>query len=108
MPKSSLAHLPITEVAMSKRTGISRRKLLAAGGATTIGANIASTSRSADIPNAIAADPLPGTFLSQWDGKPDRPWLGSDFWSNPLHDWRVRNGAAECFRAAPNRQVHLL
>ncbi len=47
-------------------------------------------------------------FKSQWDKDLDRVWLGADFWANPLQDWQVRGGRAECIAAKPNRNVHLL
>ncbi|MGE3818350.1 MAG: alkaline phosphatase D family protein [Isosphaeraceae bacterium] len=51
--------------------------------------------------------PTPG-FASRWNLDPDRVWLGPEFWANPLQDWRLRNGRAECLRAAPDREIHLL
>jgi len=39
---------------------------------------------------------------------PDRVWIGAEYWTNPLQDWRLANGRAECTKAAPNRHVHLL
>ena len=47
-------------------------------------------------------------FKSQWDKDLDRVWLGADFWANPLQDWQVRDGRAECIAAKPNRNVHVL
>jgi alkaline phosphatase D len=47
-------------------------------------------------------------FRSQWPSNIERPWAGSDFWTNPLQDWRVRNGRLECFVAGGDRNVYLL
>jgi phosphodiesterase/alkaline phosphatase D-like protein len=100
------------EVDMGKRFDISRRKLLAAGGATAIGASIApasnATTSAAEDRTTKDLSASSEKFVSQWAEWHDRPWLGADYWANPLQDWRVRDGAAQCFRAAPNRQVHLL
>lgn len=37
-----------------------------------------------------------------------RPWIGPEYWSNPLQDWRIRGGRIECLTSAPNRNVALL
>ena len=47
-------------------------------------------------------------FASNWDPDIERPWAGSDYWSNPLQDWRVRAGRMENFRAGGDRNVFLL
>ncbi|MEO6739077.1 MAG: alkaline phosphatase D family protein, partial [Chthoniobacteraceae bacterium] len=47
---------------------------------------------------AKAADP--------WARTHDRIWLGGEFWANPMEDWRVVGGAAECQSMGGNRSVH--
>ncbi|KAF0173863.1 MAG: twin-arginine translocation pathway signal, partial [Limisphaerales bacterium] len=47
-------------------------------------------------------------FRSNWHQSPDRVWLGADVWANPLQDWRVANGRAECVNAAADRNIHAL
>lgn len=37
-----------------------------------------------------------------------RPWIGPEFWSNPMEDWRLTNGRIETIRAGANRNVHVL
>ena len=54
----------------------------------------------------IAASPAAG--FPQAPHQPDRPWIGPEFWSNPLQDWRLRNGRIECFVAGGDRNVFLL
>ncbi|HEY2414555.1 MAG TPA: alkaline phosphatase D family protein [Pirellulaceae bacterium] len=56
--------------------------------------------------SALAANA--GEFASRWGETPDRVWLGSEYWANPLQDWRVAGGRIECITAAANRNVHLL
>ena len=56
----------------------------------------------------ILPDPEHTSFASRWDNQHDRVWLGSEYWANPLQDWRISNGRIECIKAAPNRNVHLL
>ncbi len=48
------------------------------------------------------------TFKSNWRETFDRVWIGQQYWSNPLQDWRIDNGELECITSAPNRNVHLL
>src|SRR5579871_6198090 len=38
----------------------------------------------------------------------DRPWLGPQFWANPVQDWRLREGRMECFVSGGDRNVYLL
>ncbi len=38
----------------------------------------------------------------------DRVWLGGEFWANPMEDWRVVNGAAQCQTGGGDRNVHLI
>ena len=62
---------------------------------------------------ALAARPTPaaeaaGEFRSPWHDSPDRPWLGAEVWANPLQDWRVASGRAECTNAAADRNIHCL
>jgi len=47
-------------------------------------------------------------FCSDWNKTFDRVWIGPEYWSNPLQDWRIYNGKLECIAAASNRNVHLL
>ncbi len=58
------------------------------------------------VARADATAPLP--FNSRWQVTPDRVWLGEEYWTNPLQDWRVASGRVECIKAAPERHVHLL
>lgn len=76
---------------------ISRRdslKLLAAGGVLTI------------LPPAVAIateeDSLP------WRNTNDRVWLGGEFWANPMEDWIIESGWAQCVTASVNRSIHHL
>ena len=49
-----------------------------------------------------------GGFQSRWNSNVERPWLGAEYWANPLQDWRVAGGRAECINAQLNRHVHVL
>ena len=41
-------------------------------------------------------------------GVSERPWIGPQFWANPLQDWRLRDGRMECFVSGADRNVYLL
>ena len=47
-------------------------------------------------------------FTSAFDRTPDRPWIGPDYWANPLQDWRIAGGALECIKTGPARSLMLL
>ncbi len=47
-------------------------------------------------------------FTSQWPESIERNWLGTDYWSNPLQDWKLKDGRIECQVIGQNRNVHLL
>ena len=46
--------------------------------------------------------------LVSWSNAHDRVWLGPSIWANPMEDWVVKDGAAECISSAGNRNIHLL
>ena len=48
------------------------------------------------------------SFESHWDAGIQRPWIGSDYWSNPLQDWRVSGGRIENVGPGGDRNVFLL
>ncbi|MBI3211035.1 MAG: alkaline phosphatase D family protein [Candidatus Solibacter usitatus] len=37
-----------------------------------------------------------------------RPWLGPDYWANPMQDWCLRNSRIECIGSGGERNVFLL
>ncbi|MEM1061629.1 MAG: alkaline phosphatase D family protein [Planctomycetota bacterium] len=46
--------------------------------------------------------------IDDWDTTRDRVILGGQFWANPMEDWRVADGWAECLSQGAARSVHLL
>ncbi|MBL8212734.1 MAG: alkaline phosphatase D family protein [Bryobacterales bacterium] len=54
---------------------------------------------------AAAATAPAALFARRWSGS--RPWIGPEYWANPLQDWRMENGAVAA-QAASNRTLHLL
>jgi phosphodiesterase/alkaline phosphatase D-like protein len=56
-----------------------------------------------------ASAPLSASeFRSAWPVDASRPWVGPDYWANPLQDWHLRNGLLECHVAGGDRNVFLL
>ncbi|MEN9360857.1 MAG: hypothetical protein RL095_2392 [Verrucomicrobiota bacterium] len=47
-------------------------------------------------------------FASAWHREFDQAWLGREFWSNPLQDWRIAAGRLECRSSGGGRNVHIL
>lgn len=43
-----------------------------------------------------------------WTRTHDRVFLGGQFWANPMEDWRVSEGGAECLSMGGGRSVHSL
>jgi alkaline phosphatase D len=76
------------------RSDLTRRDFLQNSASLVVGAAVASN--------------LPTPFASNWQDCPDRIWLGPAFWANPLQDWRVAGGRAECVNPALDRNVHVL
>src|SRR5713101_4708249 len=56
----------------------------------------------------IAASPVAASSAATVSEHDDRPWIGPEYWSNPLQDWRLHNGRIECFVAGGDRNVFLL
>ncbi len=49
-----------------------------------------------------------GAFQSNLPTGVDRPWLGPEYWANPLQDWRLHDGRMECVNPGGDRNVFLL
>ena len=48
------------------------------------------------------------TRLDRWHESHDRVFLGEGVWANPMEDWRVAGGWAECVVSSRNRSIHSL
>ncbi|SHF54393.1 PhoD-like phosphatase [Mariniphaga anaerophila] len=55
----------------------------------------------------ISCTKHPG-FLADFDNTNDRVWVGKNFWSVPLEDWKVENGKLHCTGSVPRSRVNLL
>ncbi|MBL8175572.1 MAG: hypothetical protein JNK48_12945, partial [Bryobacterales bacterium] len=66
-------------------------------------------SRRSFVTSTVAAAAVHAAeFHSQWKPDLSRPWLGPEYWANPMQDWRIRKGRLECFIAGGDRNVFLL
>lgn len=72
---------------------------------STASVNLGQPRRSHENPLQAGSLEQPGDC---WARTQDRVWLGEDFWANPMEDWRIVNGAAECKTKAGDRNVHLI
>lgn len=82
---------------------ISRRdsiKLLATGAAGATTGMAGGLSAQTSKPKA--------TPIDRWRKLHDRVWLSGDVWANPMEDWRIREGSAECSSSGTGRSVHSL
>lgn len=43
--------------------------------------------------------------LVDWTDTNDRVFLSGDCWANPMEDWKVADGTAECIKIASSSQV---
>lgn len=55
-----------------------------------------------------ALAPAAAAFQARLPAHVERSFLGPDYWSNPMQDWRLRNGRIECVVAGGDRNVYLL
>ena len=47
-------------------------------------------------------------YASNWNNTVDGYFAGAETWTNPLQDWRVKNGKLECFVGGEERNTYLL
>jgi alkaline phosphatase D len=85
---------------ITRRTAL---KLIAT--ATVVGA--ASATKTASAANA-ATRASGGQSADAWSRTHDRVFLGGEFWANPMEDWQIATGGAECRSIGGNRSIHSL
>lgn len=83
---------------------LSRRVALKYIGLSTTFTGLNQTTLSAEQ----GKQPLSEETVDRWGKTNDRVWLGEQFWANPMEDWVIKDGSAECQSLQPNRSVHLL
>ncbi|RMF42994.1 MAG: twin-arginine translocation pathway signal [Planctomycetota bacterium] len=77
----------------SRRTALKSLSLAAAG--------LSTSSAPAGLPQAAEN-------ACTWGRTHDRIWLGASYWANPMEDWRIVDGGAECTTHGGGRNVHLI
>lgn len=88
-------------------SGITRRRLL-----QSLSAFIAWAGGGGQRPTAAvqpAEEASAGlTRIEQWQRTHDRVFLGGQCWANPMEDWQIRDGWAECLVRSGGRSIHSL
>lgn len=86
-------------------TSLDRRTALkiAAAGTTLLAAG-----ESAESTAQTAARQPAGKVVGKWGTTHDRVFLGGEFWANPMENWQIFDGAAECQSTGGDRNVHLI
>jgi len=59
--------------------------------------------KASAAPDSIQTEPL-----ETWANTNDRVFLGGNLWANPMEDWKVVDGWAECHDSGGERSVHSL
>ncbi len=57
---------------------------------------------------ALSCAPGSSSFESRFEPGVQQPWIGPEYWSNPLQDWQLSNGRLENIGAGGDRNVFLL
>ncbi|TYK66266.1 alkaline phosphatase D family protein [Colwellia echini] len=86
---------------LSRRSAL---KFVAAGVAATGVACTSSTYKNSNYVELKNHSPM----LDKWQNTEDRPWVGGDYWANPMEDWHIVNGGAECKSSDGKRSIHSL
>lgn len=87
---------------------VSRREVIKAG--AVAGGLLTSGSPASAHPSVtgLATQDGSATFASDWNNANDRVWLGEEFWANPMEDWKIVDGHAECQTTGGDRNIHLV
>ncbi len=84
-------------------------KLLAIGGACLgLPRKVRGDDQTLTSGNDQLAKPSELNATVSWSKTHDRVWLNPQIWANPMEDWRIRAGAAECQTTGGNRNLHLI
>jgi alkaline phosphatase D len=68
----------------------------------------ATTALPAGQTQATAAEAVELKPVGHWETTHNRVFLGGEFWANPMEDWRIVDGAAECQTTGGDRNIHLI
>jgi len=85
---------------ITRRTALKLIATATAVGAASGTKAVAAITTPARTPDAKATD--------AWSRTNDRVWLGGHYWANPMEDWQIADGGAECRSLGGNRSIHSL
>lgn len=51
---------------------------------------------------------LTKSVKDSWENTHDRTWIGGEYWANPMEDWHIVDGGAQCKSKGGNRSIHSL
>lgn len=84
-----------------------RRDALKSLGAAAALANITTGAQASSKPASTTVVPaVPGQCT--WGKTNNRIWLGGDYWANPMENWKIVDGTAECQSLGGGRNIHLI
>lgn len=84
-------------------------KLLALRGAClSLSRTVRGDDQTSPDNTAPLANPPDLNATVSWSKTHDRIWLDPRIWANPMEDWRLMDGAAECQTTGGNRNLHLI
>ncbi|WP_111980014.1 alkaline phosphatase D family protein [Algibacillus agarilyticus] len=88
---------------------LSRRNALklAMAGVVTAGVGCNATTPN-NLKKAINTVKNHEPMQDKWAKTHDRPWIGGDYWANPMEDWHIVKGGAECTSTNGQRSIHSL
>lgn len=86
-------------------TSLDRRTALKIAAA---GTTLLATGETNDPAVAAVGDKKGSSVVGKWGVTHDRVWLGGEFWANPMENWVIADGAAECQSTGGDRNVHLI
>jgi hypothetical protein len=87
---------------------ISRRSALKMFAAGVVATGVSSCNSTANVVSTKVAKTGTTPTQDNWHKTHDRVWVGGEYWANPMEDWRVVNGGAECTSKGGNRSIHSL
>ncbi|GLS82447.1 alkaline phosphatase D family protein [Paraferrimonas haliotis] len=90
---------------MSKQPRLTRRNAIKLGLAGALTSSIGCQSTKDDSKHQNSAQK---TLSSNWGNSKDRIWIGAEYWANPMEDWQLQDGKAQCLSSGGNRSLHSL
>ncbi|WP_158969592.1 alkaline phosphatase D family protein [Paraglaciecola sp. L3A3] len=87
---------------------ISRRSALKMFAAGVVATGVSSCQTNTKVMTSAIVKTATNPNRDSWHKTHDRVWLGGEYWANPMEDWRVIDGGAECLSRGGNRSVHSL